>query len=87
MKQTERVLEYLRKNYAITAKQAMDELGIYRLGARMWDLKKQGYPVQSCFITVKNRFGEECRVKAYNITGIPEGYPTPAWMEGRNDKA
>lgn len=86
MKQTERVLEYLRKNYAITAKQAMDELGIYRLGARMWDLKQQGYPVQSCFVIVKNRFGEECRVKAYNIKGIPEGYPIPAWMEAQNDK-
>ena len=72
MKQTERVHEYLRTHYYITAKQAMDELGIFRLGARIWDLKNQGVPVQSGWTKVKNRYGEECRVKMYYLRGCPE---------------
>lgn len=72
MKQTERVHEYLKTHYFITAKQAMDELGVFRLGARIWDLKNAGVPVQSGWTTVKNRFGEECRVKMYYLRGCPE---------------
>lgn len=46
--QEKRVLDLLYKYPAITAKLAMDKAGIYRLGARIWDLKKAGIPIQDC---------------------------------------
>lgn len=72
MTQTQRVHEYLKTHYFITAKQAMDELGIFRLGARIYDLKQDGVPVQDGWTKVKNRYGEECRVKMYYLRGCPE---------------
>ena len=70
-KQTVRVHEYMKSHYYITSKEAMEELGIFRLGARIFDLKEQGVPVKSGWKTVKNRYGEDCRVKMYYLTGYP----------------
>ncbi len=70
-KQTLRVHEYMKSHYYITAKEAMEELGIFRLGAWIFDLKAQGVPVKSGWKTVKNRYGEDCRVKMYYLTGYP----------------
>jgi len=70
-RQCERVLDYLRNHYYITAKEAMNDLGIFRLGARIWDLKKAGVPIQSGWKEVTNRFGETCRVRMYWLTGEP----------------
>lgn len=70
-KQTLRLQEYMKQHYGVTAKQAMDDLGIFRLGARIYDLKQMGVPVKSGWITVKNRFGEETRVKIYWLESYP----------------
>lgn len=43
------------------------ELGIYRLSARCFDLKKQGHNVVSKTVEVTNRFGESCRVSQYSL--------------------
>lgn len=72
MTQEERLRAYLETHYSITPKQAMDELGIYRLGARIYDLKKKGVPIKSAFIEVPTRTGETTRVKSYWLTGKPE---------------
>ena len=71
MKQTELVKAYLETHYGITAKQAMEELGIYRLGARIWDLKRQGLPIKSAMIDVPTRNGETTKVKMYWLPGKP----------------
>lgn len=65
--QTKRAHDYLQNHVYITALEAMNDLGIFRLGARIWDLKAAGVPVRSDWITVKNRFGEDCRIKMYWI--------------------
>lgn len=70
-RQCERVMDYLRSHYCITAREAMNDLGIYRLGARIWDLKKAGIPIQSGWMDVKNRYGETCRIRMYWLTGEP----------------
>lgn len=70
MKQTEKVRAYLETHYGITAKQAMEELGIYRLGARIWDLKQQGLQIKSAMIPVKTRDGET-KVKMYWLPDKP----------------
>ena len=66
-KQTKWVKEYMETHNGITAKQAMDERGIMRLGARIYELKQAGVPVKSDFIEVKNRYDETARVKLYWI--------------------
>ena len=44
MTQTDRVLRHLQDYGSITPHEALAEYGIMRLGARIWDLKKQGHP-------------------------------------------
>ena len=66
MIQTQRLLEHL-KLAPITPMEAWSELGIYRLGARIWDLKKKGHSVSTTLVDVTNRFGEVCRVAQYRL--------------------
>lgn len=47
--------------------EAWSELGIYRLGARVFDLKAQGHEIVRELVAVNNRFGEECRVARYKL--------------------
>jgi len=46
---------------------ALNELGIYRLAARAWDLKCAGHKVIKQVVKVTNRFGESCRVASYSL--------------------
>lgn len=70
MNQCDMILDYLHKHDGITHLEACNELGIQRLGARVWDLKhKLGYAIASERITVKNRRGEKCRVVRYKLEG------------------
>jgi len=62
-----RLLQYLKENKRINPLQALTELGIYRLGARIFDLKKMGYDITKTNIAVKNRFGEKCIVAEYKL--------------------
>lgn len=47
MTQNEAVLRHLLDNGNITSLEAMNKYGIMRLGARVYDLKKQGYPIKT----------------------------------------
>ena len=63
--QCERVRVYLETHDSINPLQAWTELGIYRLGARIFDLKKQGMGIFATRETVENRYGEKCNVGCY----------------------
>ena len=65
MTQEERVLDYMQRYGGITDKEARDKLGISRLGARIYNLKKQGYDITDEWIIAKNRYGERTRFKRY----------------------
>lgn len=67
--QKQRLLEYLKKNGTIDPLQSWQELGIYRLGARIFDLKADGHNITSGTKKVRNRFDEECRVALYELVG------------------
>lgn len=43
------------------------EYGCYRLGARIFDLKNQGYEITGAIECVKNRYGETCHIKRYRL--------------------
>ena len=67
----ERVLNYIKKYGSITQKQAIDDLGILRLSARIWELRQQGKQISTEYITVKNRYGIKIKVARYRL--IEEG--------------
>lgn len=72
MSQNERLLSHL-KIAPITPFDAWVTLGIYRLAARINDLKMQGYEIHSKMVTVVNRFGEKFRVAEYTLDqGVSE---------------
>ncbi len=65
--QNERLAAYLERNKTINPLVAWVKLGIYRLGARVFDLRKQGYEIKSENVKVQNRFGEDCHVAQYRL--------------------
>lgn len=65
MTQQERVLEYLQSGKKITTLNAFKELGITRLAARIYELKRDGHEVKKNTITVVNRFNENCGIAEY----------------------
>lgn len=66
-KQTERVLDYMRRHGSITTLDAMLDLGVLRLASQISELKKAGVPIKRDWMKVKNRFGEECSILRYSI--------------------
>ena len=42
MSDKEKLLAWLQSGRTITPMEAMNELGCYRLGARIWDLRREG---------------------------------------------
>ena len=66
--QCDRLLFYLRNHEGITPMEAWNQLGIYRLGARVWDLRnKRGHNIIRTMVTVPNRYGDKCRVAQYRL--------------------
>lgn len=65
MKQTDRILKHLKTRGTITAASAMNLYGIYRLAARVKELKDQGHPIQSKMVSSRNRYGEKVAWKVY----------------------
>ena len=47
MTQRNDILTYLQSGRSLTPLKALDLFGCMRLGARIWDLKAEGYPIES----------------------------------------
>lgn len=45
--QTKEILRYLQSGRALTPLEALERFGCFRLGARIYDLKKQGYDIRT----------------------------------------
>jgi len=67
MGQRERIIEHFRSGNTITSLEAFSSLGVTQLASRIFDLKQQGYHIDSTRIKVSNRFGEECSVSEYYL--------------------
>lgn len=67
MTQNEKILRHLREIGVITPMEAISQYGIMRLGARVWDLKKQGYPIVKTMVHGKNRYGEPTSWASYRM--------------------
>lgn len=65
LSQNKVLLKYFKSGKKLTALGALDKFGVGNLSARITDLKQAGYDVKSRYITVKNIFNEDVRVKQY----------------------
>ena len=67
MTQNEMILRYMKEFGSITPWEAMREFGCMRLGARIYDLKRDGVGIIKKTITNKNRFGKTVRFAQYSL--------------------
>lgn len=67
MTQCERVLKYLEDFGTINPLQALSDLGVMRLGARIWDLRNSGHQISRRMVTTKNRYGDAVSYAEYKL--------------------
>ena len=67
MTQTDRILRHLREHGSITPLDALREFGCMRLGARIWDLKRAGYPIMKTMECSRNKHGERVSYARYTL--------------------
>ena len=67
MTQCEQVLKYLQDFGSITPLQAVADLCVDRLAARISDLRRGGYVIRRRMMTAKNRYGKRVRFAEYRL--------------------
>lgn len=67
MTQTDMILAYLREHGSISQLEAAQELGCWRLGARIWDLRHEGHAINREMVTRRNRFGTAVSFAKYSL--------------------
>lgn len=65
MTQKERIRKYLDDFGSITPLEALRDLGIMRLGARIWEMIREGEPIIRETETSQNRYGQTTRYARY----------------------
>lgn len=61
------VLDWLKTGTGITSMEAFKALGVTRLSAIIFELRKKGYYITSEESIVKNRFGANVRIARYYL--------------------
>ena len=67
MTQEQMVIDYMTEYGSITTLDAFKDLGITRLSAKIFNLKKAGYEIQKTAETGKNRWGKPIYYARYSI--------------------
>ena len=70
--QRDKVLAYIKQFGSITSWQAYSDLGVTQLGARIWNLKEQGYVFETTRKQTTNRLGEKTHYDEYRLKEIPK---------------
>lgn len=65
--QRQRILNYIREFGSITSWEAYKDLGITQLGARIFELKREGYNFTTKTEYGTNRYGEKVEYKRYTL--------------------
>ena len=65
--QCERILQYMQDFGSINPVQAMSDLGVMRLAARISDLKDEGHTITRKMVKKKNRYGEPVSFAEYRL--------------------
>lgn len=86
MTQNEAVLEYMREHGSITPQEAVNALGCFRLSARIYDLREQGYLIRTENKRFKSRSGKGGYYAEYSF-GDPNGEDFPFdKLQGEDDE-
>lgn len=72
MNQKDRIIKYIHDFGSITSLEAMRDLGITQLGARIDGLQKDGYTFKKEWERAKNRYGEDVDYKRYSLEVVNE---------------
>lgn len=67
MTQNERILRHLIDYGSITPVEALRDYGCMRLGARIFELKREGHAICREFVDGRNRYGEKTRYARYTM--------------------
>ena len=67
--QRQKILEYLQAGGKLTPIDALGLFGCYRLGARVYELKCEGYIIDREMVEVQCRAGHTARVAQYSMDG------------------
>ena len=65
--QRDKVLAYIKQFGSITSWQAYSDLGVTQLGARIYELKEQGYIFSKTRVNTTNRLGEKTHYDEYRL--------------------
>ena len=65
--QKQMVLDYITEFGSITPIDAFRDLGVTRLAAKVFELKKDGHDIDKVIETGKNRFGNRTRYARYSF--------------------
>lgn len=63
------VLKHLKEHGSLSSLEAMNEYGIMRLGARIWDLRDLGYDIETQTRQSINRYGVKTSYANYVLRG------------------
>lgn len=67
--QCQLILDYIDEFGSITPLEAIRDIGCYLLSARISDLKKKGFRIDTKIETVLNRRGKPSRIARYSLRG------------------
>ena len=67
MTHRERVLLYMREHGSISSMEAFQDLGVTRLSAAIFDLKRDGHEIKTQRERTVNRFGEKVYFARYSL--------------------
>ena len=71
--QKNKVLQYIKDHGSINPSQAYNELHIYRLGARILELRRDGYDIKTEIVQEKNAEGDTVKYAVYSIGEVKGG--------------
>ncbi len=70
MTHRQKLLSWFGNRKTITPMEALHDLGIYRLGARIKELRDDGYSIRTEIITVSTRDGGTAHPARYHYEGM-----------------
>ena len=67
MTQEDMVMDFIERKGSISSWEAIMELGITRLAAKIWKLNRKGYIFNRADVTKKNRYGKKVTYTVYSL--------------------
>ncbi|MBQ5825133.1 MAG: helix-turn-helix domain-containing protein [Clostridia bacterium] len=65
--QVTRIAKYIEDFGSITQLQALADIGVMRLPARIAEMRSAGYPIKTEMIPFTNRYGEKGHIAKYSF--------------------